>query len=108
MNIISKTPNESGAYPAIQSWPGCLVPDGFAEWPNWLDPTEFYENKGFVLLEISRDVVKNYAPNQDALAAWDAEHSDSEGSTQIPYAEIHPTWDQLGDAVKEGVNEVKK
>ena len=106
MNIISKAPNESGAYPAIQSWPGNSVPDGFAEWPAWLDQTEFYENKGFVNLDISRDIVKDYTPNQDALAAWEAEYSASDGSVPTPDAESHPTWAQLGDAVREGVNEV--
>lgn len=109
MNIISKTANACGAYPAIQSWSGNSVPDGFAEWPSWLDPAEFYENKGFVNLDVSRDIVKSYTPNQDALVTWEAEHPDPPDpveNTQTPDAEVYPTWDQLGGAVREGVNEV--
>lgn len=48
MEIIKLTPNGSGAYPNMQSWPGEVPPAGHGEVR--CDTSEFYKYNGFVVL----------------------------------------------------------
>jgi hypothetical protein len=52
MNIISKTPNASGAYPSPQTWDFATPPDGYAVIPEGLDMGDFYAHNGFVVLTL--------------------------------------------------------
>ena len=52
MLIISKQPNPSGAYPAIQTWEDITPPPGYAEVPDALDMVNFYAYNAFVTLTI--------------------------------------------------------
>lgn len=52
MNIIRKTPNESGAYPAPQTWYGESSPVGYAVIADGVDMADFYAHNGFVKLTI--------------------------------------------------------
>lgn len=70
MNIIVNTPNESGAYPAIQFWPGNTAPDGYCIWPDSLETDTFQQNNGFVTLTVARGMVASYEPNTEARNAW--------------------------------------
>lgn len=110
MNIIRKTPNASGAYPAPQTWPKDTPPDGYAVMADGVDMADFYVHNGFVTLTIERmeagktvtfddegnevsepayaDTVTTYVPNVDAWEAWKASLPDP--------AEAEPTWnDQI-------------
>lgn len=92
MNIIRKTPNESGAYPAPQTWHKETPPDGYAVIADGVDMADFYAHNGFVTLTIElkevgkavtldddgnevnvpvyADAVTAYAPNVEAWEAW--------------------------------------
>lgn len=68
MNIIQKQPNQSGAYPPIQSWSGMLLPDTHCEIT--ADTSEFYN--GFIIPTIENDVVTSFICNTEAWEAWKA------------------------------------
>lgn len=52
MNIIRKTPNASGAYPAPQTWHKETPPEGYAVIADGVDMADFYAHNGFVTLTI--------------------------------------------------------
>jgi len=70
VKIISIAPNESGAYPPIQSWDGENLPDGYAAIPSSVDTSDFYAYNGFVTLDIVDGVVMAITPNLPAWEAW--------------------------------------
>ena len=114
MWYINETPRESGDYgnPMGQPFPGCVaLPDDL------LGP--YIEAKGFVFLELERAeevpiplllkgvrefyVVTSVEVNQEALDAYHAEHPD------IPEPEPSEgldVWDELANAIREGVDSV--
>lgn len=78
MQIIKTTPNAAGAYPAIQSWSGTSVPEGYAIVPDELDTSAFYAHNGFVTLEVEDGVVSKLDTNEEAWAAWQASQPEPE------------------------------
>lgn len=72
MKIITKTPAENGAYPALQTWTGLVPPEGYYQWPDYLSTEDFYTYNGFVTLTTVRSLVTAYAPNTEAWEAWKA------------------------------------
>lgn len=76
MKIIRKEANQSGAFPAPQSWNKATPPNGYAIIPDTVDMTEFYEYNGFVTLTIDGDTVTAYEPNVEAWEKWKAEQPD--------------------------------
>jgi hypothetical protein len=72
MKIISKTPAENGAYPALQEWPGLVAPESHYKWPDTLETETFYQYNGFVALTVVRSMVQSYQPNVEAWEAWKA------------------------------------
>jgi hypothetical protein len=66
MKIIKKTPYENGMYPVIQTWDRQTLPEGYAEVPDTLDTTVFYDYNGFVILTIEDDVVTKMVANPEA------------------------------------------
>jgi hypothetical protein len=94
MNMIRKTPNASGAYPAPQTWHTETPPEGYAVIADSVDMADFYTHNGFVTLTIEQievgktvsfdgdgnetsvpiyaDTVTAYAPNAEAWEAWKA------------------------------------
>lgn len=69
MNILSKQPNPSGAYPAI--FTADALPPGCAIVPDELYDT-FYAYNGFVTLTVEGDTVTAMEPNTEAWEAWKA------------------------------------
>lgn len=72
MLIISKTPMENGAYPAIQTWNENKPPNGYVEVPDWLDTSVFYDYCGFVTLTIKKTTVMEMIANTEAYEDWAA------------------------------------
>lgn len=72
MYIIQSYPDRIGAYPPIQSWDGSAPPAGYAEVPESLDLTEFYQYNGFVTLTVENGVVTAVTPNAEEWEAWKA------------------------------------
>ena len=68
MNIIQKQPNESGAYPPIQSWSGEAPPDTHYEIT--CDYSGFFN--GFIIPTIENDVVVSFVCNSELWNAWKA------------------------------------
>lgn len=68
MNIIQKQPNQSGAYPSIQSWSGAVPPDGYYEIT--ADTSEFYN--GFIIPTVKNGVITSFVCNAKAWEAWKA------------------------------------
>ena len=66
MNIIQKQPNESGAYPPIQSWNGEVPPEMHYEIT--ADTTEYFN--GFIVPTIENGVVTSFVCNTEAWEAW--------------------------------------
>lgn len=91
MQIINLTANPSGAYPPIQSWDGDALPNGYATIPNNVDTTVFYDHCGFVSLTVKGHTVTNITGEPDALAVWQAEQTEPEGSYIITETEIVDT-----------------
>ena len=69
MNIIQKQPNESGAYPPIQSWNEDIVPDTHCKIT--ADTTEFFN--GFVIPTIENNIVTSFVCNTALWEAWKVE-----------------------------------
>lgn len=74
MQILNRKPNESGAYPAIQSTD--LLSDGCVE--VCCDTAIFYEYNGFVTPIMKDDVVVGFTPNVEVWKAWNASLLSSE------------------------------
>lgn len=55
MKLIRTTPNEGGAYPAIQEGDFRRVPEGMAVWPEELPTREFYDCGGFATLTVEHE-----------------------------------------------------
>ena len=72
MKIIAKTAASNGAYPPIQDWGLLMPPEGYYQWPDSLDPANFYAYNGFVVLTVLRGIVQSYEPNTEAWEAWKA------------------------------------
>lgn len=72
MYILSKTKTEAGRYPALETWPGLTAPAGFYWWPDSLEQQTFLQYEGFVILDIQRNTVASYQPNEAAYEAWKA------------------------------------
>ena len=106
MIIIVKEPNESGAYPAPQTWNEETLPAGYAFIAETVDMTSFYAYNGFVTLTIEQtkagdaasfdeenepltpiyvDTVTGYVPNVEAWEAWKA--SLPEPEPELPTAD---------------------
>jgi hypothetical protein len=92
MQIIYKTPQENGAYPAIQSWDGAKPPDGYLEVPAWVSTDVFYEYKGFVILTVKKTTVIAMEANEDAYAAWEAQQPPDPPD---PEPDTDPTADKI-------------
>ena len=72
MYILNKTKSEAGQYPAIQHHDGLTAPEGFYWWPDYLEQQTFLQYEGFVILDIQRNTVASYQPNEAAYEAWKA------------------------------------
>ena len=72
MYIISATPSAAGQYPAIQRTTHAAPPEGFLWWPDSLEQQTFLQYEGFVILDIQRNTVASYQPNEAAYEAWKA------------------------------------
>ena len=72
MYIISATPSAAGQYPAIQQTNRAEPPEGFLWWPGSLEQQTFLQYEGFVILDIQRNTVASYQPNEAAYEAWKA------------------------------------
>jgi len=73
MNIIQKQPNESGAYPPIQSWSEATPPDGYYAVADGVE----LSCGGFGTLTIKNDIVTAFTPDEATWEAWQAEHQPS-------------------------------
>ena len=82
MNIIQKQPNESGAYPPIQSFSGD-VPDTHYEIA--ADTTEFFN--GFIIPTIENNIVVSFVCNSELWEAWKAEEASKATQTPEPTVE---------------------
>lgn len=69
MDIIRKTPNESGAYPAPQPWSEATPPDAYDEIT--ADTTEFFN--GFIIPTYENGIVVSIACNTSLWEAWKRE-----------------------------------
>ena len=76
MRIVRTTPDSNGAYPALQSWPGRAIPDGYAQWPDSLPTTIFEQYNGIVTLTIQRRRVTDCEPNMEAWQEWNESKPD--------------------------------
>ena len=78
MRLIRITPNEGGAYPAIQEGDFRRVPEGMAVWPEELPTREFYDRGGFATLTVEQadgvPTVTGVEPDEAAWQAWQAAH----------------------------------
>ena len=72
MYIISATPSAAGQYPAIQQTNRAEPPEGFLWWPDSLEQQTFLQYEGFVILDIQRNTVASYQPNEAAYETWKA------------------------------------
>ena len=70
MNIIRKQPNESGAYPPIQSWDRVYAPEKFYEVADGVE----LSCGGFGTLTIVDNIVTGFTGDETAWNAWQAEH----------------------------------
>lgn len=70
MQIIKSTPNESGAYPSIQSWDGAAPPDGYYQVADTCDTSAMQTHAGFVTLTIEVGVVTAIAGDDAAYQAY--------------------------------------
>ena len=70
MNIIKIEANEIGFRPAIQSWDGCIPPDGYASIANTSDLTIFQESMGFVDLIVEDRMVTSITSNDVAYQKY--------------------------------------
>lgn len=66
MNIISKIPNQSGAYPPVQSWNGETPPDTHYEVADSVQ----LSCGGFGMLTVVDDVVTAFTPDEVVWTAW--------------------------------------
>ena len=105
MKIIRSTPNESGAYPPIQSWNGDTPPDGYSQIANDCDTSAMQTHAGFVTRTVENDVVTaitgNDAAHQAYLSSLPQPDLDAAKSSRIAesktmlaaYLAAHPlTW----------------
>lgn len=86
MYIITKIPNESGAYSSPQTWDDPILPVGYATISDTIDMTGFFAYNGFVTLTIDNDAVTSYAPNEEAWVNWK--------SSLPPIAEKEPSEEE--------------
>lgn len=104
-SIISLGKETAEAYPPIQSWDNLAIPDGYAVWPDELDPADYYAYNGFVTLTVEQvdgvDTVTKYEPNVEAWEAWKATLP-----PDPPGPAGDPTYDEMAAAIKEGVDGV--
>lgn len=70
MLVISKTKSSYGQYPPIQKSSSAGIPAGFYWWPDNLEQNTFNQYEGFVILDVARNTVKSYKPNEDAYNDW--------------------------------------
>ena len=70
MNIITIKPNESGAYPPIQSWSGATPPDGYYAVADGVE----LSCGGFGALTVEDGIVTAFTPDTEAWEQWQAEH----------------------------------
>lgn len=78
MQVIKNTPDEYGGYPPLQEWKKAGLPDGYYQWPDYLNTDAFYVYNGFVTLEVDhRGMVTNYAPNIEAWEAWKSQQAET-------------------------------
>lgn len=70
MNIIKIEANEIGFRPAIQSWDGCIPPDGYASIANTSDLTIFQESMGFIDLIVEDGMVTSITSNDVAYQKY--------------------------------------
>lgn len=106
MKIISKTPAENGAYPALQDWTGLVPPEGYYKWPDSLETETFQQYNGFVVLTVTRGIVQSYEPNTDAWEAWKESLPPDPGPDPEPEPDDYVTYSELAAAIREGVNAV--
>lgn len=103
MQIIQQNPNESGAYPPIQTVNFETVPKGVALWPDDLPTDTFYQYNGFVRLSISDldgvATVTGCQPNTEAWEAWQASLPDEPMEPVGPQSDV----DAMAAAYREGV-----
>lgn len=72
MFVLKNAPSPAGQYPAILHTTSATVPEGFVWWPDSLEQETFLQYEGFVILEVQRNTVASYHPNEDAYEAWKA------------------------------------
>ena len=97
MHYIQATLNESGNYgnPMGQPFPGSVaLPDDLL--------SDYINAKGFAIPVIENAAVVSLEVNQEALAAYLAEHPDQ----PEPTPEEAVTWSSMATSIKEGVDDV--
>ena len=72
MFVLKNAPSPAGQYPAILHTTSATVPEGSVWWPDSLEQETFLQYEGFVILEVQRNTVASYQPNQPAFEAWQA------------------------------------
>lgn len=72
MLILNLTKSEAEQYPAIQTYGGPEIPEGYAWWPNGLERETFNRYEGFIKPTIKRNTVASYEANEEAYEAWQA------------------------------------
>lgn len=106
MKIINMTPNESGAYPPIQTGTFSRCPEGCAVVPDDMDTSAYYECGGFVDITATDGIVTAMTGRPDAWAAWKAEHPEPKPEPEPTPDDTTVTWDALAAAYAEGVNSI--
>lgn len=72
MFVLKNAPSPAGQYPAILHTTSATVPAGCVWWPDSLEQETFLQYEGFVILDIQRNTVASYQPNEAAYEAWKA------------------------------------
>lgn len=101
MKILRSTPDENGAYPALQDYSGIAPPSGFYWWPDSLETSTFQQYNGFIVPVVVRSMVKSYTANAEAWEAWKATLPPDPGPE--PSGD-YVTYGELAAAIREGVN----
>ena len=98
MQIIKSTPNDSGAYPPIQSWTEETPPDGYYQVADICDTSAMQTHAGLVTLIIEDGVITAITGDDAAYQAYlaslptpAAPEPDATTQTQLALAELAET-----------------
>lgn len=82
MFVLKNAPSPAGQYPAILHTTSATVPAGCVWWPDSLEQETFLQYEGFVILDIQRNTVASYQPNEAAFEAWKAAQPEPEPTAE--------------------------